>query len=140
MGDEAEDILYSFVLSDENQKKYDTVKKAFDDHFIIPKHNTIWAGEIQQEEGESVDTFITDLYTLAEHVGIRNSQLSEQDSKLTLASAIALVRQKEWWNLNKKNSRVQHRSLEQSRSLELRTADHATCPKCGRSPPHDHQH
>ena len=114
MGDEAEDILHSFGLSDADQKKY---------HFI-PTRNTIFEcarfNRQVQEEGESVDAFITDLYTLTEHcnykdlrddlirdrivVGIsidsivRDSQLSEQmqmDSKLTLASAIALVRRKE---------------------------------------------
>ena len=56
MGDEAEDILYSFGLSDDDQKKYDIVK-IFDDHFI-PTRNTIfeWArfNRWVQEEGESV--------------------------------------------------------------------------------------
>ena len=42
MGDEAEDILYSFGLSDDDQKKY--IVKIFDDHFI-PTCNKIfeWA-------------------------------------------------------------------------------------------------
>ena len=67
-----------------------------------------------QEEGESVDAYITDLYALAEHcdygalhnetirdrivVGIRNRALSEKmqlDSKLTLDSAVTQVRQSE---------------------------------------------
>jgi hypothetical protein len=68
----------------------------------------------RQEEGESVETFITTLFTLAEHcgygdlhdemirdrivVGIRNSALSEKlqlDSELTLDKAITRVRQAE---------------------------------------------
>ena len=67
-----------------------------------------------QEPGETVDTFITALYSLAEHcdykdlhddlirdrivVGIRDARLSEKmqlDAKLTLATAIDTVRQSE---------------------------------------------
>ena len=68
----------------------------------------------RQEEGEPVDAFVTDLYSLAEHcdfndlhdqlirdrivVGIRDSKLSEKlqlDSELTLEKAITKVRQSE---------------------------------------------
>ena len=120
------------------------MKKRFDNLFI-PTCNTIFERARfncrVQEEGESVDA---DLYTLADHcnykdlhdnlirdrivVGIRDSQLYEwmqMDSKLTLASAIALVHQKEVVKCQQKNSGTQHRSLEQSRSLELRAADQA---------------
>ena len=67
-----------------------------------------------QTEGESVDTFITDLYTLAELcnfsdlrdelirdrivVGIRDNALSEWlqlEADLTLGRAVNLIRQKE---------------------------------------------
>ena len=68
----------------------------------------------RQEEGESVDSFITSLYRLAEHcnyrdlhnemirdrivVGLRDAALSERlqtDSELTLDKAITMVRQTE---------------------------------------------
>jgi len=68
----------------------------------------------RQEEGEPIDTFITALYSLAEHcgygdlhdevirdrivVGIRNGTLSEKlqlDSGLTLETAVAQVHQAE---------------------------------------------
>ena len=68
----------------------------------------------KQEQGEPMDVFITALYTLSEHcnysslreemicdsivVGIRNAQLTEKlqlDSHLTLATAVAQVRQSE---------------------------------------------
>ena len=68
----------------------------------------------EQEEGEPIDVFITDLYTLAEHcsygelhdemirdrivVGIRSAKLSEKlqlDPKLTLETAVTQARQAE---------------------------------------------
>ena len=117
IGDEADNILCSLTLSTEDRKKYDVVKEKFNGHFV-QCHDVIFKREKfnmqRQEEGESVDTFITSLYELAEHcgygnlhnemtqdrivVGIRNSALSEKlqlDSKLTLESAVAQVRQSE---------------------------------------------
>ena len=102
MGDQADDILVSFGLSADDQKKYSTVKEKFENHFV-KKCNVIFERakfyQRKQEEGESVDTFITSLYTLAEHcqygdlhddmirdrivVGLRDAQLSE---KLQLTS------------------------------------------------------
>lgn len=118
MGDEADDILKSFTFADgESDKSYKTVKRKFDDHFV-PQRNVIYERAMfnsrRQEPGEPVDSFITALYTLAEHcnyeglrdqmirdrivVGINNSSLAEKlqlDSKLTLATAITQVRQAE---------------------------------------------
>ena len=117
MGDEADDILQSFDLSDADRKKYKSVKDKFEGHFII-KRNVIFErarfNMRVQEEGESVDSFITDLYTLAKFcvfgdlhdelirdrivVGIRDKNLSERlqlESELTLSKAINAVRQKE---------------------------------------------
>ena len=117
MGDEADDILRSLRLSEEDRKKYNAVKEKFDAHFV-QRRNVIFErakfNMRRQEEGESVDNFITSLYELAEHcgygdlhnemirdrivVGICNSALSEKlqlDSKLTLESAVTQVRQSE---------------------------------------------
>ena len=118
MGDEADDILRSFTYADgESDASYETVKGKFDKHFI-PKRNVIYERALfnsrRQEPGESVDSFITALHTLAEHcdykalreemirdrivVGISNSSLSEKlqlNSTLTLATAIVQVRQAE---------------------------------------------
>ena len=41
MGDEGDDILRSFSLSEEDQKKYNTVKAKFDGHFV-KRRNTIF--------------------------------------------------------------------------------------------------
>ena len=34
MGEKADDIFHSFDLSDEDKKKYKTVKNKFDSHFV----------------------------------------------------------------------------------------------------------
>ena len=117
MGDEADDIFKSFKLSEEDAKKYGVVKAKFDNHFV-KKRNVIYerakSNSRKQEEGEPVDSFITDLYFLVEHcnykdfqdemirdrlvVGLRDATLSEKlqlDSKLTLEKAVMKVRQAE---------------------------------------------
>ena len=70
MGADADEILRSFRLSEADQKIYKTVKVKFDSHFV-KKHNIIYErakfNMRKQEEGEPIDVFITDLYTLAEH-------------------------------------------------------------------------
>lgn len=93
------------------------VKGKFEAHFVV-KRNVIFERAIfnlrSQQDGESVDNFITDLYCLAEYcefgtlrddlirdrivVGIKDKKLSEQlqlDSKLTLEKAITKTRQSE---------------------------------------------
>ena len=97
MGDKADDILQSFTLSDEDLKKYDTVKQKFDSHFV-KRRNVIFErakfNSRKQETGESVDSFITDLHCLARYcnygnlhdetirdrivVGIRDGKLSQR--------------------------------------------------------------
>ena len=117
MGDDADEILRSFALSDADKKKYAPVVAQFEAHFV-KRRNIIFErarfNMRRQEEGEPVDAFITGLYALAEHcgygdlhdemirdrivVGIRNAQLSEKlqlDSELTLEKAVTQVRQSE---------------------------------------------
>ena len=117
MGDEADDILRSFNLTEAQQAEYAVVKERFNSQFVR-KRNVIFErakfNMRKQEEGESVDAFVTDLYVLAEHcsygalhdemirdrlvVGLRSARLSEKlqlDAELTLEKAITLVRQSE---------------------------------------------
>jgi len=69
MGDKTDDILSSFRLTDEEQKKYDTVKAKFDNHFE-PQRNVIYErARFNQRRQENVDNFITDLYSLADQCG-----------------------------------------------------------------------
>ena len=99
MGDEADDILHSLNLSEDERKAHAVVKGKFDSHFI-KRQNIIFErakfNMQRQEEGEPVDTFITALYSLAEHcgfgalhdelirdrivIGIRDARLSESYS------------------------------------------------------------
>ena len=70
MGDQADDILTSFKLSTLQQKQYHTVKTKFDEHFVV-RRNVIFErakfNRRHQEDGETVDTFITALHALAEY-------------------------------------------------------------------------
>ena len=115
MGDETDDILHSFALSSEDSKKYVTMKGKFDGHFV-KRGNVIFErakfNMHRQQDKEPVDTFITALYSLADHcgygdlhdemirdhivVGIRNVALSEKlqlKADLTLKEAMMQVRQ-----------------------------------------------
>ena len=117
MGDEAEDVLRGLALSADDRKKYKNVKEGFD-AFFVPKKNVIYErakfNRRVQLPGETVDSFITALYGLAEHcnygqlhnelirdrivVGLRNEALSERlqlDRDLTLETAITKARQSE---------------------------------------------
>ena len=118
MGDAADDILSSFGLTDDEKKDYDTVVEKFDRHFV-KKRNVIFErarfNQRKQEEGESVDDFVTALFCLSEHcqygnlreemirdrivVGLRDSSLSEKlqlEADLTLEKALAFAQQGEW--------------------------------------------
>ena len=117
MGDAADDILSSFSLSEEDKKKYEIVVAKFESHFV-KKRNVIFErpklNQRKQEEGESVDDFITDLYCLSEHcnygglreemirdrivVGLRDHNLAEKlqlVADLTLEKAVTAARQVE---------------------------------------------
>ena len=117
MGDEAEDILSSFCLTEEQRKSYRTVMDRFETHFVKRKNIIFERAKFnrrKQGENEPVDEFIMDLYRLAEHcqyealhdelirdrivVGLHDSALSEKlqmDAKLTLDKAVTAARQAE---------------------------------------------
>lgn len=115
MGDKADDILSSLQLTDEKEKDFEEVKKAFDEHFV-GVHNVIYErakfNKRCQDVGESTENFFTAVHKLAEHckygvlheemirdrivVGKRDAKLSEKlqlNPKLDLA--IVQVRQHE---------------------------------------------
>ena len=114
--EDADDVLTLTNLSDESRKKYTDVLAKFDAHFKMRK-NLIFKRERynhqDQQEEESVEQFITSLYSLLENykygelkeemiwdrlVGIWDSVLSERlqmDETLMLDKAKKLVRQRE---------------------------------------------
>ena len=117
MGDTADDVLRSFKLSEEDAKNYEAVVGKFEQHFVR-RRNVIYErarfNQRRQEPGESANTFITALFTLAEHcgyctmhdemiwdhivVGLRDARLSEKmqlEADLTLEKAITQARQAE---------------------------------------------
>ena len=75
MGDEADDVLTSFGLTEEDKNDYKTVKEKFNRHFIT-RRNIIWKrarfNSHAQGNGEGVESYITALYGLVEHCNYRD--------------------------------------------------------------------
>ena len=115
MGHQAEDILTSLKLTEDELKKYDTVKAKLDSYFVI-RRNVIFErskfNKRVQLENETVDSFVTDLHCMAEHrqfgdindelicdrLGLRDTRLAERlqlDPELTLEKAVNQARQSE---------------------------------------------
>ena len=117
MGENAEETLSSMNISVDDRKKYDEVVAQFNAFFQV-RQNVIFErarfNRRTQQADESVEQFITSLYTLAENcaygdlksemirdrivVGIRDRPLSERlqlDAELTLEKAKTMVRQRE---------------------------------------------
>ena len=60
----------SFGLTTEEAKQYNVVKGKFEAHFVVKGNVTFERAKFNlrsQQDGESVDKFITDLYCLAEY-------------------------------------------------------------------------
>ena len=74
MGEEADSILYSFGLSDNDRKKYNTVSNKSEAHFVRQRNPIYeWRSIIcVTGKGEPVDSFITSPYQLAEHYNYRD--------------------------------------------------------------------
>ena len=115
LGGEADAVLTSTNVTEEERKQYAPVLKKFDDFFKM-RHNTIfkrgrfnWRNQL---DGETAETYITLLYGLIENcdygamqdemlrdrlvLGIRDQALSEKlqiDAALTLEKAKTTIRQ-----------------------------------------------
>ena len=69
IGDEADDIMEGFDLTDEEREVYQSIKNRFDEHFVIRRKAIFEKANINrrcQEEGEMVDSYITSLLCLAD--------------------------------------------------------------------------
>ena len=77
MGDEADDIMTGFRLTEEEKRDYDVVKTKFDGHFVV-RRNAIFErakfNRCSQEEGESVNNFITSLLLPSRTLRILHSE------------------------------------------------------------------
>ena len=115
MGEEAEDILTSTNITVDERKEFDTVLRKFNDYFKVRKNVIFERAKFNrrnQLRGESVEQYITTLYSLIENceygnltsemlrdhlvVGIQDTALSERlqmDAGLTLEKAKLLIRQ-----------------------------------------------
>ena len=117
MGPEAEDILSSLTLSDEDKKTYQPVIGSFESHFVQrlnPIYERARFNQRKQEQGETVDSFLTALHSLAEYcqygnmkeemirerlvVGLLDASLFvklQLQADLTLTSAVKRARNSE---------------------------------------------
>ena len=110
MGESADNILSSMGLNDEDKGKYDVVKSKFTAHFV-KGINVIYErakfNQRSQQEGETVDQFVTALHQLAVReemirdrlvVGLQDTSVSlklQMDPELTLKKAIIAASQSE---------------------------------------------
>ena len=117
LGEEAESVLASTDISEEDRKKYNKVIEKFDAFFKV-RQNVIYErarfNRRSQKGGETAEQYILELYRLAENcnygdlkdemirdhlvVGIRDETLSQQlqlDADLTLEKAKTKIRQRE---------------------------------------------
>ena len=142
MGDEAEDVLTSFRLTEEQGKSYTTVVEKFDGYFVKRRNLIFERAKFnwrRQEEGEPVNDFIMDLYRLAEHcnygtlhdelirdrivVGLRSAALSgklQRDADLTLEKAVQRDHRAIITQLCKRHSYTKISNYVQSKNLHLR--------------------
>ena len=117
MGDDADDIFSALPMTADERKRYDTVKSKLEGVTIIKRNVIFERAKFNlrfQKENESVNNFIGDLFTLAQHcnygtlhdemvrdhivVGLKDKTLSEKlqlEADLTLEKAINQARQKE---------------------------------------------
>ena len=117
LGEEANEVLTSTNITEEERKDFKTVIEKFDSYFQVRRNIIFERARFNQRNqlpGESAETYISELYRLVEHceygdlrdemirdrlvVGIvdkKTSQQMQMDPALTLEKAKKRVRQKE---------------------------------------------
>ena len=163
MGSDADDVMLSFHLTDDQACDYSLVKEKFTRHFV-KKRNIIYErarfNTRCQEKDESVDSFVTALHNLAQHcdyrnlhdemirdrlvVGLRDAKLSERlqmDADLTLETALAKSRQSETVHQQQAFLRGREETAVATinRGRRRTPAARGKCPRCGKTPSHARQ-
>ena len=155
LGEEAESVLTSAGCEVGDDMPYATVMNALDAHFKV-RRNVIFErarfNRRSQKDGESVEQYITELYSLVEFceygalkeemlrdrlvVGISDLALSEKmqtDPTLTLESAKKMARQK------KAAVKEQRRELQQEQQAALGRLRQSGSGKPGSKKPQGHK-
>ena len=117
LGSRAEEILATFTWGEGERTRYDAVRQKYEDYFMVARNIIIERAVFNarcQMLTETVDDYITDLYSLAQTlkygnmkeelirdrivVGIRDEKLSQKLQlmpELTLKKAVEMVKQSE---------------------------------------------
>ena len=163
LGEEAEDVLTSTNISEEDKTKYDKVLEKLNGFFNIRKNVILERAKFNRRNqlpGESAEQYITALYHQVEHcqygelaqemirdrlvVGISDKALSERlcmDAELTLEKAKMMIRQREVVHeqrdmLHQSSSTKYTTTLEQVKSTRNKHTSHrpvAATPKTSRA-------
>lgn len=162
MGDEANDVLATTGITEEEKKVYDTVITKLDDYFKERRNVIFDRAKFNtrcQQPGESADHFIAALYTLAVDcnygdlkeelirdrivVGVRDAKLSERlqmDSSLSLEKAKKAVRQAELVQQQKTTTRstdaepLSVDAMKKKNQPRTPRQKQKTCTRCGKGP------
>jgi len=155
LGSKGEDVLSSFNLTNEEVENYNVVVARFNTYFNV-RTNVIYEravfNRINQNDSDSVDDFITRLYSQVDKcrygnlrdemlrdrivVGIKDKSLSEKlqlDSELTLERAVTQVRNAELVKLQQKELQESHhpKIVERVQSRPRNNSNSKRCPACG---------
>ena len=161
MGDEANDVLDTTNITEDERKVYDAVIAKFDDYFKERKNVIFDRAKFNtrcQQPGESADHFIAALYTLAADcsygglkeelirdrivVGVRDTKLSERlqmDPSLSLEKAKKAIRQAELVQQQKATTRpadAETPSLDvvKVKGQRMPRQKQKLCTRCGKGP------
>ena len=148
MGECADDILGTLTNIDETKATYKEVKDALDTCFGVSRNVIVQRAHFNrrvQKPGETVNTFIQDLYQIVEHceycilkddlirdrivVGVLDEALSDRlpmKSDLKLAEAVQMTHQAEARKDNRGIVRGDAKSLRSTTSIDSVTRKHQT--------------
>ena len=155
MGEEAESVLTSMDITDDERKDYAAVIGKFEDFFKV-RRNVIfeWAcfNRRVQQQGETAEQYIMELYRLARTcnygdlrdkmiqdrlvVGIRDTALSTQlqlDPELTLEKAKTKIRQRE--AVGQQQAELKGETLQNTPVEAVHSRGHKAGKKTNSAPP-----